>query len=60
MVLIPSTQVVEDLLMLAKQPDVVGGRESLLRKACDGFHHFILVNMYSEVSPIFHITCYYF
>lgn len=59
-VFVPSAQVVEKLLMLAKQADVVGDRERLFRKARNGFHHFILVNMYPEVSPIFCITCYYF
>lgn len=60
LVIITSTQVVEDLLMLAKQADVVGSRERLLRKARDGLHYFILVNMNSEVCPLFRITCYYF
>lgn len=60
LVLVPITQVVEKLLMLAKEADVIGGRERLFRKARDGFHHFILVDMYPEVSPIFCITSYYF
>lgn len=46
--------------MLAKQADVVGRRERLFGKARDGFHHSILVNVYSEVSPIFRVACYYF
>lgn len=58
--IVPSTQVVEELLVLAKQADVVGGGEGLPRKARDGFHHVILVNMNSEVSPIFRTAGYYF
>lgn len=59
-VLVSSAQVVEDLLVLAEQADVVGGRERHFGKARDGFHHLVLVGVDSEVSPVLHVTCYYF
>lgn len=46
--------------MLAEQADVVGGRERHFGKARDGFHHLVLVGVDSEVSPVLHVTCYYF
>jgi hypothetical protein len=59
-VIITSTEVIEGLFVLAKQADVVRGRERFLRKTRDGLHHFILINVNSEVCPMFRTTCYYF
>ena len=59
-IFIPSAQVVEGLLVLTKQAAVVGSGERHFGKACDGFHHPVLVDVDAEVIPILHVTRYYF